>query len=138
MLEAFQSLREELTTKRRTEVDQTSVSASKLGPSSSAVVNLDLPLRDNLGLPQMLNRWKWTVVLHFHLTLGLIIMWYRISLLVQPRSLLRRLQLDLKNILTGSMTLIRGLPQINTLMSPMNLGLHVLNPKNMLTRVSIR
>ena len=45
-----------------------------------------------------------------------------------------------KNTLTliGSKTLIRGLPQINTMMSPMNLGLHLLNPKNMLTRVNIR
>ena len=43
MLEAFQSLREELTTKKQTEVDQTSVSASKPGTSSSAVVNMDLP-----------------------------------------------------------------------------------------------
>ena len=43
MLEAFQSLREELTSKKQTEVDQTSVSASKPGTSSSAVVNLDLP-----------------------------------------------------------------------------------------------
>ena len=42
MLEAFQSLREELTTKKQAEVDQTSASASKPGPSSSAVV-LDLP-----------------------------------------------------------------------------------------------
>ena len=43
MLEAFQSLREELTSKKQTEVDQTLVSASKPGTSSSAVVNLDLP-----------------------------------------------------------------------------------------------
>ena len=42
MLEAFQSLRKELTTKKQTEVDQTSASASKPGPSTSAV-NLDLP-----------------------------------------------------------------------------------------------
>ena len=42
MLEAFQSLRDELTTKKRAEVDQTSASASKPGPSISAV-NLDLP-----------------------------------------------------------------------------------------------
>ena len=42
MLEAFQSLRDELTTKKQTEVDQTSVSASKPGPSTSAV-HLDLP-----------------------------------------------------------------------------------------------
>ena len=42
MLEAFQSLREELTAKKQTEVDQTSVSASKPGTSSTAV-SLDLP-----------------------------------------------------------------------------------------------
>ena len=42
MLEAFQSLRDELTTKKQAEVDQTSASASKPGPSTSAV-NLDLP-----------------------------------------------------------------------------------------------
>ena len=43
MLEAFQSLREELTSKKQTEVDQTSVSASKPGTSSRTAVNLDLP-----------------------------------------------------------------------------------------------
>ena len=43
MLEAFQSLRDELTTKKQSEVDQTSVSASKPGTSSSTVVNLDPP-----------------------------------------------------------------------------------------------
>ena len=43
MLEAFQSLREELTSKNQTQVDQTSVSASKPGTSSHTAVNLDLP-----------------------------------------------------------------------------------------------
>ena len=43
MLEAFQSLREELTSKKQTEVDQASVSASKPGTSSPTAVNLDLP-----------------------------------------------------------------------------------------------
>ena len=43
MLEAFQSLREELTTKTQTEVDQTSFLASKPGISSNNAVNLDLP-----------------------------------------------------------------------------------------------
>ena len=42
MLEAFQSLRDELTSKKQVEVDQTSASASKPGPSQAAV-NLDLP-----------------------------------------------------------------------------------------------
>ena len=43
MLEAFQSLREELTSKKQTEVDQTSFLASKPGTSSNNAVNLDLP-----------------------------------------------------------------------------------------------
>ena len=43
MLEAFQSLREELTAKKQTEVDQTSFLASKPGTSSNSAVNLDLP-----------------------------------------------------------------------------------------------
>ena len=43
MLQAFQLLREELTSKKRTEVDQTSVSASKPGASSCTAVNLNLP-----------------------------------------------------------------------------------------------
>ena len=42
MLEAFQSLRKELTTNKQAEVDQISASASEPGPSTSAV-NLDLP-----------------------------------------------------------------------------------------------
>ena len=42
MLEAFQSLRDELTAKNQVEVDQTSASASKPGTSQTAV-NLDLP-----------------------------------------------------------------------------------------------
>ena len=42
MLEAFQSLRDELTSKKLFELDQTSASASKPGPSQAAV-NLDLP-----------------------------------------------------------------------------------------------
>ena len=42
MLEAFQSLRDELTTKKQAGVDETPASASKPGPSTS-VVNLDLP-----------------------------------------------------------------------------------------------
>ena len=43
MLEAFQSLREELTARKQTEVDQTSFLASKPGTSSNSAVNLDLP-----------------------------------------------------------------------------------------------
>ena len=42
MLEAFQSLRDELTSKKQVGVDQTSASAYKPGPSQ-ATVNLDVP-----------------------------------------------------------------------------------------------
>ena len=42
MLEAFQSLQDELTAKKQVKVDQTLASASKPGPSQAAV-NLDLP-----------------------------------------------------------------------------------------------
>ena len=43
-----------------------------------------------------------------------------------------------KYSLIGSMMLTRGLLRINTMMNLMNLGCHLLNPKNMLTRVNIR
>ena len=51
MLEAFQSLQEELTAKKQTEVDQTSFLASKPGTSSTAV-NLDLPTPRPRANPQ--------------------------------------------------------------------------------------
>ena len=50
----------------------------------------------------------------------------------------RRPRIDLKNTVTKGMRLNRGLPRINTMMNPMNLGFHHLLPKNMLTRVDIR
>ena len=40
--------------------------------------------------------------------------------------------------LTKGMMLNRGQPRINTMMNPMNLGFHLLNPQKMLTRVDIR
>ena len=54
---------------------------------------------------------------------------------MHPRNLLRRFRIDPKDTLTliVSMMLIRGLPRINTLMNPINLGCHLPNPKNMLT-----
>ena len=42
MLEAFQSVLDELPSKKQAEMDQTLASASKPGPSQTAV-NLDLP-----------------------------------------------------------------------------------------------
>ena len=63
MLEAFQSLREELTSKKQVEVDQTSTSK----PETSH------PLRVNLGVLQILIKWKWAMALHFLLISVLII-----------------------------------------------------------------
>ena len=58
---------------------------------------------------------------------------------MHPRSLRRRSRIDLRNplTLTKGVRLNRGLPRINSMMNPMNLGFHLLNPKNMLIRVGI-
>ena len=129
MLEAFQSLRDKLTSKKQVEVDQTS--AFKPG-TSQAAVNLDLaPPRQprttsnveqmevdyGPSLPPQLGA-------DHHMTSD------------QPSSPTeepsKKASVRPKNTLIGSMTLI------NTMMSLLNLGLHLLNKKNMLTRVSIR
>ena len=76
---------------------------------------------------------------HFLHMLVLTFIMNRIRSLMHPRSLLRRPQIDLKTLtLTKGMRLNRGLPRINTMMNPLNLGCHLLNQKNMLTRVDIR
>ena len=116
VLEAFQSLRDKLTTKKQAEVDQTSVSASKPGPSTSAVY-LDPPL----PRPRTTSHVEEIEVLTFIM--------HRIRILMHLRSLLRRPWIDLKNTLTKGMRLNRGLPRINTMMNPMDLGSHLLNPQ---------
>ena len=138
MLEAFQSLRDELTTKKQAEVDQTSASASKPGPSTSAV-HLDLPPprpRTTSHVEEMEVDYGPALPPR----LGSDLHNASDQILLHPRSLLRRPRIDLQNTLTltKSMRLNRGLPRINTMMNPMNLGFHLLNPKNMLTRVDIR
>ena len=57
------------------------------------------PLRD-LELPHMSRKWKWTMVLHFLHVSVLTLITYQIRILIHPRSLLRRPQIDLKNTLT--------------------------------------
>ena len=59
MLEAFQSLREELAVKRAAEVDP-SPHASKAGPSSKSAAHLDLPPPRSSTNAQ----WMWTLVQH--------------------------------------------------------------------------
>ena len=133
MLEVFQSFRDKLTTKRRAEVDQSSATASKPGPSTSAV-NLDLPPprpRTNSHVEEM--EVDYGPALPPHLGSDL----HNASdqnsnaskegsekALDRPKNTLT---------LTKGMNLNRGLPRINTMMNLMNLGLHLLNPKNMLT-----
>ena len=128
MLEAFQSLQNELTTKKQAEVDQTSASASKPGPSTSAVF-LDPPS----PRPRTTSHVKEMEVDYgpaLPPRLGSDLRMCQIRILMHPRSLLRRSRIDLNNTLTltKGMRLNRGLPWINSMMNPMNLGFHLLNP----------
>ena len=81
MLEAFQSLRDELSSKKQAEVVQTSASASRPGTSA---VNLDLPLR-HLPLTFKPRIWMWTMVQHFLQVSDLIIRISRIRTLMHLR-----------------------------------------------------
>ena len=136
MLEAFQSLREELTAKKQTEVDQTSFLASKPGTSSTAVT-LDLPPprpRTNIptedmdvdygpALPPRL-------VLDQHDTSD---QYIATSELPPKRS-----WTNPKSIATLAvgMKLNPGLPRINLMRNPMNLGSLLPNLKSTLIRVN--
>ena len=118
MLEDFQSLRDELTTKKQAQVDQTLASASKPGPSTSAVY-LDLPpLR-----PRTTSH-----VEEMEVDYG--------------PALPPHLGSDLHNASdqnsSASEEPSKKALDRPTMMNPMNLGFHLLNPNNMLTRVDIR
>ena len=86
------------------------------------------PLRD-LELPHMSRKWKLNMDQHFLHVSALILRMCRIRILMHPRSFLRRSRIDLNNTLTKGMRLNRGLPRINSMMNPMNLGFHLLNSK---------
>ena len=117
------------------EVDQTL--ASKPG-TSQAAVNLDLPPlrkpRTTSNVEQMEVDYNPALLPHLHAD-------YHLAS-DQPSSPTeepsKKASVRPKNTLTVGMRLNPGLPRMNSMMSPMNLGLHLLNPKNMLTRVSIR
>ena len=129
MLKAFQSLRDELTSKKQVEVDQTSASASKPGPSSSAV-NLDLPpprpgptshveeMEVEYGptLPPRLG------TDHHNAS----------DQLSSPSEEPFKKASDRpkKHSLIKGMMLNRGPPRINTIMNPMNLGCHLNKKKH--------
>ena len=81
----------------------------------------------------------WTMVQHFLQVLDLIIRIFRIRTLMHPRYLPRRPRMDIKDTptLIGSMMLVQDLPRTNTRMNPTNLGCHLPNPTNMLTKANI-
>ena len=135
MLEAFQSLRDEISSKKQAEVVQTSASASKPGTSA---VNLDLPPprpTTNLQTEDM------DVDYDPALPPGPGSDHQNFSDQNSNASEVpsKGARMDIKHTLTliGSMMLVQDLPRTNTLMNPTNLGCHLPNPKNMLTRVDI-
>ena len=79
------------------------------------------------------------MVQHFLVVSDLIIRMSQIRTLMHPRYFLRRPRMDIKDTLTliGSMMLVQDLPRTNARMNPTNLGCHLPNPKNMLTRINI-
>ena len=117
------------------EVDQTS--ASNPG-TSQAAVNLDLPPprqpRTTSNVEQM--EVDYSPALPPHLSADHHLASDQPSSPTKEPS--KKASVRPKNTLTVGMRLNPGLPWINTMMSPMNLGLHLLNPENMLTRASIR
>ena len=136
MLEAFQSLREELTSKKQTEVDQTLVSASKPGTSSHTAVNLDLlPPRHRTTIQTEDMDVDYGPAIPPRLGPDLIM--HRIRMLVHPRNLLRRSRK--KHCHSRSRHEVNpGVPRINPMKNPMNLGSHLPNLKNTLIRVNIK
>ena len=127
-----------MTTKKQAVVDQTSASASKPGPSTTAV-NLDLPPprpRTTSHVEEM--EVDYGPALPPHLGSHLHNASDQNSDPYEEPS--KKASDRPKNTLTVTkgMMLNRDLPRINTMMNPMNLGFHLLNPKNMLTRVDIK
>ena len=118
-----------MTTKKQEEVDQTSASDSKHVPSNSAV-NLDLPPpgpRTTSHVEEM--EVDYGPALPPHLSSDLHNASDQNSNASEEPS--KKASDRPKNTLslTKGMRLNRGLPRINTMMNPMNLGFHPLNPK---------
>ena len=127
MLEAFQSLREELTAKKQTEVDQTSFLASKPGTSSKTAVNLDLPSpRPSTNIQ--------TEAMVLYLTS----MNPRINTLLHLNYLQKRSRTHTKSkaTLVVGRKLIQAPPRTNQMKDPMNLGSILPNLKSTLIRVN--
>ena len=102
---------------------------------------LNLHLQKQMGSFQASPRiWKWTMVQLLLQVSDLSIRMPRIRTLMHSRNLLRRSQIDPKCTFTliASKMLIRGLSWMHILMNLTNLGFHLPNLKNMLTRASIK
>ena len=95
MLEAFQSLREELTTKKQRWI-RPLFQLLNLEPHLVLLLIWTYPLRD-LELPFRPRIWMWTMVQHFLHVSHLILIMHQIRILMHPRNLLRRSQINLKN-----------------------------------------
>ena len=110
MLEAFQSLWEELTTKKQRWI-RTRFQLLSLDPHLVLLSIWTYPLQD-LELPLRLRIWMWTMVQHFLHILDLILIMHRIRILMHPRNLLRRSRINLQDSLTLTlgMRLNWGLP----------------------------
>ena len=133
MLEAFQSLREELTAKKQTEVDQTSFLASKPGTSSKTAVNLDLPPpRPSTQTEAMDVDYGPALVLY------LTSMNPRINTLLHLNYLRKRSRTHTRSkaTLVVGRKLIQALPRTNQMKDPMNLGSLLPNLKSTLIRVN--
>ena len=133
MLEAFQSLRDKLSSKKPAEVVQTSASASR--PRTSAV-NLDLPPprpTTNLQTEDM------DVDYGPALPPGLGSDHQNFSEQNSNVSKVpsKKASERPKTHSHSHRKLVQDLHRTNTLMNPTNLGCHLPNPKNMLTRVNI-
>ena len=134
MLEAFQSLREELTAKKQTEVDQTSFTASKPGNLVLLLI-WTCPLRD-LELTYQPRIWMWTTVQHSLLTSYLTLTIHWISTLLHLNYLRKRSRTNPKSHSRSRHEIESRSASVNLLRNPMNLGSLLLNLKSTLIRVN--
>ena len=110
MVEAFQSLQDELTSKNRQRWVRPRPQLLSL-ELHLVLFTWTYPLRD-LELPLKPRIWIWTMVQHFLHISDLIFRMHQIRILMHPRN--QRSQIDLKNTLTltKGMKFIRGLPRM--------------------------
>ena len=132
LLEAFQSLREELTVKKQIEVDQTLFLASKPGTSSKTAVNLDLPPpRTSTNIQTEAMDVDYGPALPPRLVLD---QQDTSDQYVAPSEKRSRTHTKSKATLVVGRKLIQDLPRTNQMRNPMNLGSLLSNLKSTLIR----